>query len=219
MRSTGLALAATLSLLTLITPCSADSVSFQLVEEFSGAQQPEGYIIATFDDGGAPGSVTLTIDATNLVGTEFVKEMYFNLDPSLDPSALRFEMVGGSGQYAEPSYPTGSEAFRAGGAGYYDVVLGFREGPPQQRLGAGDVIQIEITGIECLTAGSFNFLSAPGGSLSPFPVAAHVGGVGPDGEGSGWVTVVPEPGSFLLAVVSMGGAGFFLGWRRRRRRA
>jgi hypothetical protein len=66
-----------------------------------------------------------------------------------------------------------------------------------------------------LTASSFNFLSAPDGGHGPFYTAAHVQGIGIDGNFSGWVTV-PEPATWAL--VTTGGAGLALAARRRWRR-
>jgi hypothetical protein len=62
-------------------------------------------------------------------------------------------------------------------------------------------------------AESFNFLSAPDGGSGPFLTAAHVQGIGPRGDDSGWVTV-PEPTGLALAGL---GAAVLAGgcWRRR----
>ena len=51
-----------------------------------------------------------------------------------------------------------------------------------------------------LTANSFNFLSVPGGQ-GPFLNAAHVQGIGPNANGSGWVTV-PEPAAMGVLALS-----------------
>jgi uncharacterized protein (TIGR03382 family) len=62
-----------------------------------------------------------------------------------------------------------------------------------------------ITGIGAaagtLVATDFQFLSAPAGGHGPFYVAAHVQGIGAEGDDSGWVTT-PEPTTFTLAALA-----------------
>jgi hypothetical protein len=72
-------------------PASATVLNWNFNYEFSGAHEPEGaapWLNATFDDGGRPGSVTLTMSDVNLVDAEHVKLWAFNLDPILDPTDL-----------------------------------------------------------------------------------------------------------------------------------
>jgi hypothetical protein len=199
----------------------ADVVTFEYVFEFSGADAPTGpapWLTATFDDGNTPGSVTLTLSASGLTGTEFVRGWYFNLDPSLNPTSLAFNKVSSSGSFASPAISTGVDAFKADGDGRYDIRFRFAtDGGCSTRFGPGDVLTLEITGISTLTAHSFEFLSLPDGGNGPFVSAAHIQGIGPDGEGSGWIAV-PEPSSMALAVVGLGAAAV-AGVRRRRKSA
>ncbi|MDY7011056.1 MAG: PEP-CTERM sorting domain-containing protein [Planctomycetota bacterium] len=194
-------------------------VSFDLSVEFSGATPPAGaepWLNATFDDEGSAGSVTLTLTTTptpttGLTGTESVSEWMFNLDPSLNPTELIFSSPTKTGSFDNPVINTGVDAFKANGAGYFDIEFAFIiGGGPSTRFGAGDVIEYAITGIDSLTAESFNFLCTSA-EHGPFPTSAHVQSIG-DEEDSGWVTV-PEPATLSLLV--LGGLGIL---KRRRRR-
>ncbi len=192
-------------------------VSFDLGVEFSGGTPPAGaapWLNATFDDGGSAGSVILTLTATNLTGTEFVSKWMFNLDTGLDPTDLVFSSPIKTGSFNNPDIYTDVDEFKADGAGYFDIEIAFAtsgSGGGSKRFGAGDVVEYTITGIDSLTAESFNFLCTPA-DHGPFPTAAHVQGVGDTGDDSGWVTV-PEPAT--LTILGLGGLGMLL--RRRRK--
>ena len=180
-------------------------VTFQLGKEFSGATPPAGsapWLTATFDDGGSAGSVTLMLTATNLTGDEDVEEWYLNLDPALDSTELSFSLASKTGVFDDPTVSLGADQFKADGDGNYDILFAFASGPPSKRFTAGDSIQYTVTDIAGLTAGSFDFLSAPNGGHGPFLVAAHVRSIGPD-EDSGWVTA-PEPASVGLLALGLG---------------
>ncbi|MGB2936607.1 MAG: PEP-CTERM sorting domain-containing protein, partial [Phycisphaerae bacterium] len=88
------------------------------------------------------------------------------------------------------------------GDGNYDILVAFADGELGNRFTAGDSIHYTVTGIAGLTAGSFDFLSAPSGGHGPFLVAAHVRSIGPD-EDSGWVAT-PEPASVGLLALGLG---------------
>jgi MYXO-CTERM domain-containing protein len=189
-------------------PVRATTVTYDLSVEFSGATPPAGaapWLRATFDDGGGAGSVTLTLAAVNLVGGEFVSDWDFNLDPALNPASLSFSAPTKTGTFGDPVITFGVDAFQADGDGRYDIEVEFDTAPPGDRFGAGESVQYTITGIATLTASSFDFLSAPAGGSGPFPTAAHVQGIGPEGANSGWVTV-PEPAAAWLALLGVGAA-------------
>jgi hypothetical protein len=189
-------------------------ITFALSYEFSGATPPEGlapWLTATFDDHDTPGSVDLTLATTNLTDNEFVFEWLFNLDPQLDVSALVFSAPAATGEFADPTLNLAVDAFQGDGDGFFDIQVDFdHSGGAPTRFGVGDAAEYSITGISTLTAGSFDFLSAPGGGAGPFPTAAHVGGIGPDDGDSGWISV-PEPAT--LDVLALGGLALL---RRRR---
>lgn len=137
------------------------------------------------------------MEGVNLVGTEYVRSWYFNLDPALNPSDLVFSAPTKVGTFDDPSIVTGVNAFQADGDGLYDILVNFAFAPPGVRFDGTDSVTLTITGIAGLTANSFDFLSAPAGGNGPFHTASHVQGIGTGGDDSGWVTV-PEPASLGL---------------------
>ena len=200
-----------------VTSAQAAVITFDLDQEFSGATPPAGsspWLRSTFDDGGGSGSVTMTLTALNLTGSEFVTEWDFNLDPSLNLASLIFSAPAKTGTFADPIISTGVDAFQADGDGKYDIQFAFDNAPPANRFGVGDSVQYTISGIPTLTASSFNFLSAPAGGKGPFQTAAHVQGIGAQGNDSGWVSPVPEPSMAAVSVLLAALAGPF---RRRHR--
>lgn len=215
MRSLPVLCAVTLGL--VLTPSAqAAVVTFGASIEFSGATPPEGpvpWLTATFDDYGTSGSVDLMLETTNLIDSEHVKEWLFNLDPALDPTALLFSAPIKTGTFTDPTLTTSVNAFLANGDGYFDIQLLFSSADGgDKRFGVGEAVEYTIRGIPTLTANSFNFLSYEDGGSGEFPTAAHVGGIGPSGDGSGWVSV-PEPGT--LSLLALGGLAVTMRMRRR----
>jgi len=199
------------------TEAGATSVTFQASLEYAGGTPPVGsapWLTATFDDGNSSGLVTMTLVATNLTGNEFVSVWDFNLDPNLEPTDLIFSAPAKVGSFADPKISLGENEFKADGDGHFDILVGFvtSDGLPD-RFSAGDSVSYTITGIQDLTANSFNFMSAPDGAgTGLYPTAAHVQATGGGGDStSGWVSV-PEPVS--LSLLGMGGLVAML--RRRR---
>jgi hypothetical protein len=193
----------------------AATVTFNFGVSF-GAVTPDGpapYATAVFDDGGTPGSVTLTMSVAGTVGEADVTAMYFNLDPLLDPTSLSFLRTGGDGPTAaNTDILTGVDAFQADGDGQYDILFDFPPPPGMNdaRFNAGESVTYDITGIATLTADSFNFLATPAGGFGPFLAVARFQSTGPDPfDGSDWVGVVPVPaavwlfGSGLLGLVGV----------------
>jgi hypothetical protein len=185
--------------------------------EFSGATPPAGsvpWLTAVFDDENTPGTVKLTLTATNLTGSEFVGEFDFNLNPLYDPAAaLSLSAPTKTGTFTNPTIGQMLNSFKADGDGKYDVKLAFATGGGANgRFGVGEAVEYTITGTGAaagaLVASDFAFLSLPDGGHGPFFAAAHVQSIGANGDDSGWIThdpgldpfggEIPEPATWLL---------------------
>ncbi len=194
---------ATAVVLTTGTIGSAAIVTHQYDFEYSGGTPPAGtppWLRATFDDGGGSGSVMMVLIALNLTGSEFVNDWYFNLDPTLSPASLNFQVQSTTGTFDVPQVLTGVNAFNAAGNTLFDIQVDFANAPPAARFGAGESITFLVTGTPTLNANSFSFFSVPGGQ-GPFISVAKVQAIGTE-DGSGWVAFVPEPSALGLIVAS-----------------
>lgn len=181
-------------------PALADSLTFKLVDEFSGAVQPTGTLEATFLKVGNDVQLTLT---SNLKASEFVSLWYFNFNPNLDI----VNVTPPSGVLVD------EDNLKADGDGDFDFGFSFGNGV----FGEGDgPLVYTISASRELFASDFNFLSEPAGGQGPFKSAAHVQGVyNPNNpepnntSGSGWIAaVVPLPpvvlgGSMLMGLVAL----------------
>ncbi len=216
-----------LSLLALgfmmLWPLSAKAtiMTFELGMEFSGGTPPEGtapWITATFDDSfGGVDTVRLTMAADNLTDNEFISGWYFNFDPDLDLNQLGFSYISGGVAESNITINTGVNSFQADGDGLYDILFDFPPPPgqPGNRFTAGDTVVYDITYTSAIDVSSFNFFSAPAGGHGPFVTAAHIQGIGPDDEDSGWVSV-PDASIMFLLGPSLIGLGI-LGRRKKRK--
>ncbi|MCK4850179.1 MAG: PEP-CTERM sorting domain-containing protein [Phycisphaerae bacterium] len=194
-------------------------ISLDLSISYNGGTPPEGaapWLNATFTDS-VEDEVTLTLSATNLTGSENVKEWMFNLDTDLDPTdlSISFSLVDSTGSFNTPSISTGLNAFKADGDGYFDILIDFNPtNGPNKRFGAGEAAVFTISyipGGDLLTADSFDLISEPDGGQGEYKTAAHVQSIGPGGQDSGWVAT-PEPATIVLM-----GLGGLLGLLRKRK--
>jgi hypothetical protein len=206
------------------TQANVITMAMDLNYAFSGTP-PESTVLpwltAQFDDHGGQGSVTLTLTAAHLTGTEFASEWDLNLDPTLNPTQLTFSSPVKVGSFTDPDISTGVnlQAAKADGDGYFDILFGFHTNDgTATHFDAGDSYQITVAGISTLKASSFAFRSSSNKNQDlndGYYSAAHVQSIG-TGSNSGWIaatTVVPEPATIVLA--AFGIAGMVLFYRRR----
>jgi hypothetical protein len=199
-------------LLLAAAPASALTITYELSVEFSGGDAPEGtapWMTITIDDeadAGGANSVRITISNVNLTDREFVEMVYLNFDPALDPTQLTFTAVNTSA-VASVGFFTGVDAFMADGDGNFDIMLDLPPPPGNfsAKFTAGESIVFDLTYTSPIAASSFDFLSAEGAGQGSFHVAAFVGGIGADDEGSGWIGDAPEPQLMTLLALGLGG--------------
>lgn len=144
-------------------------------------------------------TMTLAHNPTSAAG-QFLSRLFLNIDPY--PNNLTFTPVSG---------PISSHQFSQDGVnlvgGPYDFAVYFVLAPPANRLlpGVSATWQVSGTGLD---ENSF-WTTSPGGVIAML----HIQGIGPNGEDSGHVTLVPEPASLLAIGVGLAA----LAMRRKRK--
>lgn len=177
----------------------ASEILYQFNTPFPSDPSPVGAApwIDAFFSNATPGTVFLTITNAGFVGSELASELYFNLNPNLDPNSLIFTLVSSNGSFAIPSIDhQNADSYKADGDGKYDMRLNFGTANGTT-FTTGDSISYQITGISSLTAFDFGYLSAPAGGSGPFYAAGHIQGIPPNGSVSTWI----EPGGGPIPIV------------------
>jgi hypothetical protein len=164
----------------------------------------------------------VTVSNLHLSGKENVDQLYLNLNPAFDPLKLHFTFVSSSGGFDLPSISEGTDAFKAGGDGKYDVLLDFTSNSNGiHQFNQGEYFTYNIFGIPGLQASDFDYLSLPAGGAGPFYAAAHIQRIGV-GSLSGWISgtltqslmAVPEPSGIAIVLLGISTSALY---RRSRR--
>ena len=178
-----------------VSPVQADfTFTYKFDTAFSGYVPPAGstpWLTAKFADTGT-NEVTLTLTASNLGGTEFVSNWFFNYTGASNLSIIQIM------QFTEDDAPSATNAlgvlgrYKADGTGgWFDLTFAFpTEGA--DRFTNGEYAIFTITG-EGLTSEMFlaqSWDSKTGGERSVLYAAAHIQGIPLEGGGttSAWVT-------------------------------
>jgi hypothetical protein len=186
--------------LAAATPVSA--ITYNLNDEFSGAQDPVGvppWVVISLVDAG-PGAVSLSIANTGLTATEFNSATFLNVADAFR-GLLNVSLSGSVGSFTAPTVfqQTGAQdsdsgTFKADGDGFFDLAFAFGSGAGA--FGAGETATFSITATG-LSANSFGLQSFTGGGNGIWYAAAHIQSIGINGEGSGWIgadTTTDVPG-------------------------
>jgi hypothetical protein len=173
------------------------------------------YAILSFDDGGTPGSVTMTMSLDSDLDpvSAFLKGLYFNFDPALDLGLLNFAYDQSSTTQAASNISVGANSHQVGAAGFFDVFIQADDLVPD-KFTVGETLTYLITSPQAISANSFNFTNV--GTVLYY-AAAELGGTG-DGSGT---TIIAAPAVPIPAAVWLFGSGLLglIGMARRKKAA
>lgn len=178
--------------------------SFPGYSEMAGSGPP--WLTATFTQ--SEDEVELLLQA-DLPDGKYVKDVYFNVAPHLDPNKLKFTHEDGS---KPKSVKTGADSYETDSGEYFDILIQFVT-KKNKRFVEDDYMRFTISydGEEDLLPGSFysfGLLDKAVGSESNWIAAAHVKGsnhmIGKSGHPA------PEPATMLLlgtGLIGLAGLG------------
>lgn len=205
----------TFGLLLSATPSNSSAITWDLGNEYTDATPPEGpppWLTVIIDDENSSGNVTLTL-ISKLISSEFVNLWLLNYDTenfSLAPGDFVYEPYSTG---PEPIIRISDNAYHAPQNEWFDIQFDFENANSIDRFGPFEEVVFTITK-PGLTAYSFNFKSDPDLDESGYHTAAHIGGIGPTGDDSGWIvdnleqsSLVhnPEPSTVLLVFFGLMG--------------
>lgn len=194
------------------------SLVFSLGTVFNGTAPTSTppWLTATFTTV-SPGTVTLELDASLEVASEFIDAVNFNLDPAILPSALSIttdSCITCVVSSITNTTANGQNLTGGGAAGFgFDVNISFDNSPPANRFDGIDVAKFTITDVtDLITESSFNFTNTGSASV---PIAAHIqgipvagGGTTSGAAGGTLLPSIPEPGTVALLGIGLAGLGF-----------
>lgn len=184
--------------IALISPIAAAASAATLVlDEPLGNAPQAGEVDVVCDELGG-NTIRLAITA-DLSRAKFVRGVFFNLDPSLDPDLLTADYS--SGQLAA-DFVTGRDEQHVPIAGFFDFAFVYdtSNGRNADRFVSDETSTYTLSygGDAIFDCGSLQFLSVPQGSHDPVVIAARTGGGGGVGVALAATSPVPEPASLGL---------------------
>ncbi len=198
----------------------AGPVTLDFDQVYSGhaSELQSGSVLRAIFENAGEGRVLLTLENLLANSSEHIKQMTFNLDPTLDAAKVRIEQISGGRQ--AKSMKAMANAFKAGPVKGFDIRLQWKGKKDRFDGGSGEVLQFAISGLASLQAESFLFMNEghQGHHYHGYGVqyaAIHVGGIG-QGDRSVWmggrVAAVPLPSS--LGLLGAGLIGVYMHRKR-----
>lgn len=128
---------------------------------------------------------------------EFIDQVGFNLNTSVDYESLVFTPSDLNGSFTIPQINSGSDAFNVGGGNSVDLNIQFdvnNSGNGINRFDLNDTFTFNVN------TPITSFIN----NTNQLPSIAHIQGIGPNSDKSTWLTPnIPEPSSLLLGSIGI----------------